>query len=299
MLACGAAGRIESGAVAWLTAHLDHVHPAGPDGVVRAEALKPFGELAFVLTLLAERDPDALSAAEPLFAFVERTAGSVDWEALCAFDSRGVIAIATMVRFLTARGRDVTAWRRRLEQRLRAGDERAIDTAPHRVLELRYLVCDASDHEMRAARAVYEDCVAASHLMPALQSRHDAYAITHAVIYVTRNGSRPASAVLGAAQAARLGALLDAWRFASLAEGDLDLLAEILFCDALLARRDPLLERPSLALARRSQRPDGALPPRVRLPGHVQPRTGAEEFALFYHTTLVWFFATRLLAASA
>lgn len=135
---------------------------------------------------------------------------------------------------------------------------------------------------MRAALALLD-------MPPPLWTSKDVYALTHVVFYLCEDGARGAHEILTPAEAARVAWLVRTFARIAFADRDLDLLAELLMCARFLGVEDSGLTAAGAELAQASRTADGGVP--------GDPSYGA--FFGSYHSTLVWAFASVVLAERA
>ncbi|MFD7313751.1 DUF6895 family protein [Streptomyces sp. NPDC059883] len=160
-------------------------------------------------------------------------------------------------------------------------------------IELRYFV-DRGGFTAPAclpeARALHRESIAALDPDVLQLSESETYALTHVVFYATDFGHRPLD-LGGPEPTARLRETVRVLLGVHLARGSLDLLAEMLLCEAALGEgpvMDPLPGEGWNALAR-AARPDGAVPGPVHRPEVLAALQGdkatAYLFGTCYHTT--------------
>lgn len=133
---------------------------------------------------------------------------------------------------------------------------------------------------------------------PALVSEPEAYALTHELLYATDLGARPLP--VGTAAVARVATLVDALLTQALADGQLDLTAELLHCTLVCGSQgDERLWSAGWAALESAQLDSGAVPGPLYQADVAAERPPEEadayEFRACYHTTLV----TAMAAAAA
>nr|WP_265267945.1 hypothetical protein [Sphingomonas lycopersici] len=137
--------------------------------------------------------------------------------------------LLVLERFGLATAREISVVHRALESPYLESSEHV----PFRLLDRRW-IWSLAQSEIRSLPEALHLSTACRTTHPIYMSRDDGYAITHAVMYATDFGARPAPAVL---DGDALWKTIDAAVAWCLAAGDFDLLAELLLSQLFLRRR--------------------------------------------------------------
>ncbi|CAM3950277.1 DUF6895 domain-containing protein [Nocardiopsis gilva] len=179
----------------------------------------------------------------------------------------------------------------------RGGDVSGIDWAMPHLLELRYILDLAeipgslpSTDELYAACGVHR-------VDPFSATENQVYALTHALLYATDLGGRPAPPCGGQEAERRLREALHTLLGVHLATDHYDLAAELVMCAEIAGDVSDGLVRHAWRRITAAQREDGSIPGPPFQEAVLAERTGAAAdayvFRTCYHTTLV----TALAAA--
>ncbi|HTD33215.1 MAG TPA: hypothetical protein VK665_06125, partial [Candidatus Elarobacter sp.] len=173
----------------------------GEAAALRGPRLKTQAELMIFLTAALRRGLRS-AAMVPLAELLDGALESFDWESQRIRDPHFVVALLTVVEYLTATGRDASAMRRLVERALELDAVRTLAIAPYRMMEIERLLVRAgfvpgSDGELVRR---YGECMELLAKPPSHFTRADAYALTHLVCYVCDDGWRDPRRLLGAAE---------------------------------------------------------------------------------------------------
>ncbi len=251
----------------------------GEAAALRGPRLKAQAELMIFITAALRRGLRR-GAFAPLIAMLDASLAAFDWESQRIRDPHFVVALLTVVEYLEVLGRDASATRRLVERALELDAVRTLPIVPYRRMEIERLLVRAGfaarDEDALVRR--YRECTEPLAKPVAHFTRTDAYALTHLICYVCDDGARDARSLLGARESERLRWLTRTLGRIALIDGDADLLAELVLCDAVLGGGDRHFRRAALALAASRLEPGGG----------IACGAAADPFFDRYHSTLLW-----------
>lgn len=282
-------------AIEWLGRSLEWFDPftyPASDRSGRLAARKALVELASLL--LQQRQIGARSDDDRYAAMVDRlatVAGQRPYRDLIARQHRTLWLYGLVYAALRAWGRDDDELRAMLEQAVVVRYPVTWERLPFRYLDyLNFLGVGGVPHSLPSAKEVFPLTLLSSAPNVAELEEDDAYAITHAVFYMTGFGADDSRWPDGFDRhdAAELIETL-LWEYAIAAHADLT--AELLICAACLGVARGEAAAAGWALLQRLQLQSGAIP----APDHLVPRAdGGErddtvylEWRRCYHTTLM------------
>lgn len=258
-------------------------------GVMR---IKPFGELLFTI-LPTLRYGEESAIIDSIISTVLRMLNRIDLESELARDpSAWLIFCPTILEFAIVTGANHSVPVTTLSTMIDRGAARAREQVPHRCFDLEYTLNRASlAHEPDFA-TLYRATGMGRRRMRPLFSRMDLYAVTHTVFYLTDMGFRDPALLLSAdeldyaRQVVRFGTAI------SIVDRDADILAEMLFCWAVLRDTPSELSNAGWQYLNTWQREDGALPAPTYLKFPQKGDATTSDWFKCYHTTLVGMMAS-------
>ena len=284
--------KIEARAVRWVAAHLGFFDPsAAPEGE-RAFAHKTVVELALLAACRARLDPAPLSGDErAIVDHVERVARWASYRDLVARDHKNLLLYGLTYGALRVCGRDDPAYRAVVERALAARYPTLHERVPFRQLDLiHFLSLAGFPYAGPPAEEVYRQTLLAGDPSIVDLDDADAYAITHALFYLTDFGLRAPAWPAGSSPAAAaelVEALLRRYRL----RGNADLTGELVMSALCLGvRRSAEVDRAWAYLAV-EQAADGRVPgPPGVIDEAAAERLGGPaylDWKTSYHTTMV------------
>jgi hypothetical protein len=284
---------LEQAAVGWLARHTDCFDPLRVPEPERTFAHKALVELALLLSCRVRLDPEPLSEDyAALLAHVAKVAARPSYRDLPARDHGALLLYGLTYASLRVCGREDLGGRAVLERTMASRFALIRERIPFRQLDLAYLL--ELGGFARGAQPtldeIFPQTLLAGDPNVVEMTDVDAYAVTHALFYLTDFGRRAPRwpAAFDPLEAVRLvEALLVRFRGA----GHTDLTGELIASLVCLGvRRSPEIDHGWLAL-RRAQAADGHIPG----PPGVIDEAGAEapggpryrDWKVSYHTTMV------------
>ncbi|MGW2562009.1 DUF6895 family protein [Streptomyces sp. NPDC001514] len=298
----GAAGRVLEGALRWIEAHLEWFAPERWEEFLPPRPFRP-GPLLELLGLIRVLDrsgilPKDAPLATRALDLAEHAVSAPGFEHGLRRGDELFPYHLNLIALLDLLGRPHPALRRACSALLAAdagAHGRPYKPALTRI-ELRYFI-DRGGFTAPAAlpdlETLHRETIAARGPDVLQLTDSETYALTHVLFYVTDFGHRPPGPGLGGSEeASRLRETVRILLGVHLARGSLDLLAELLLCDAALAdghASAPAVHQGWHMLAR-AARPDGAVPSPVHRPeiltGLAGDKAAAYLFGTCYHTTM-------------
>ncbi|MFF7234597.1 DUF6895 family protein [Streptomyces sioyaensis] len=281
---------VETRAVAWLAARRDRIDPAEAGTGRGLFARKALIETAFLVGLRARLAPEPLDGDyAALLDQVEKIASRPSYRELVARDEAALLLYAGTYAALRLCGREDPEFRHLITQAAAGGYAAVFERIPYRQLDLLHtLELCGVQHSLPATDEVLPFTLLCNRPNVLKLADRDIYAITHTVFYATDFGLReprwPRDFDLGAAVE-----LIEALLVLTLAQGNADLVGELLCCLLCLGVRDSEEAGRAWEFLAGVQEADGRVngPPGVVHPGLGDGDDAYRRWATGYHTTIV------------
>jgi hypothetical protein len=276
-------------AAAWAFGNRDRFSPFDETDTYRPARLKAFVEFAIMTAAYAVNWPRKRDAQyEPTVDLIAAAAERDDFTDWLFRRPEIIVEFAEVLGSLRELGRESPQLLNKLRSASIVEALNHVERVPHRALEVA-LVNEWAELGLLEAsplETLIEGTILGTKLRSPWIGREAAYAVTHVIMFIFRFGlfrSRPGVSL----PTLDLGPLLTDLLVINAAEGDWDLLGEILLCWKCLGLPSTRLTSAAWACFLSAQKADGSFLPNRASGDEGEQHRAADDVELRYHTTFV------------